>query len=237
MDVKEDIVNTIINDEEDFSTSLDRTNLTVGEQIKELTKRFNNVNEKLLQQVRENHGALLQQATHAGRFDTALEDLANDVQHIRSVGYRMQQQIDAQYQLIANQVKVLSRLHDLSHLLRSAKTLLTLSAKLKNTKDVLKQAELHYELNELVDDADLKQIAFVQNACVYVVNSRQKIRNLTQMQLITGLQEKNESQVVNALKVLLITLLLIIYFTCVFDYDFMFTFTRSLSISIHWRSL
>uniref|UniRef100_A0A1A9WM40 Conserved oligomeric Golgi complex subunit 5 helical domain-containing protein n=1 Tax=Glossina brevipalpis TaxID=37001 RepID=A0A1A9WM40_9MUSC len=167
----------------------------------ELTKRLNNINEELQQQVREKHGALLQQATHAGRFDAALNNLAEDVQRIRSTGYKLKGQVDQQYQLIENQSKVLERLHELSHLLRSSKTLLTLTVKLKNTKDILKQAELHFELNELLEDPDLKNIEFVQSARAYAINSRQKIRNLTQMQLITGLQENNEPQIVNALKV------------------------------------
>lgn len=176
-------------------------NLTIGDQIQELSKRLNNINEELQQQVRDKHGALLQQATHAGRFDTALNTLADDVQRIRNSSYRLKNQVDHQYQLIENQSKVLARLHELSHLLRSSKTLLTLTSKLRNTKDVLKQAELHYELNELIEDPDLKKIEFVQAARTYVINSRQKIRNLTQMQLVTGLQERNEQQICNALKV------------------------------------
>ncbi|XP_075152668.1 conserved oligomeric Golgi complex subunit 5 four way stop [Haematobia irritans] len=187
-------------DEEDI-TALAAMNLTIQDQIVELSKRLNNVNEELQQQVRDKHGALLQQATHAGRFDAALNSLADDVQKIRSSGYRLKNQVDNQFQLIENRTKVLSRLHELSHLLRSSKTLLTLTVKLKATKDILKQAELHYELNELIEDPDLKKIEFVQSARNYVINSRQKIRNLTQMQLVTGLQERNEQQICNALKI------------------------------------
>ncbi|XP_058979918.1 conserved oligomeric Golgi complex subunit 5 isoform X1 [Musca domestica] len=193
--------NECIDDDEDITASLAAMNLTIGDQIQELSKRLNNINEELQQQVRDKHGALLQQATHAGRFDTALNSLADDVQQIRSSGYRLRQQVDSQFQLIENRTKVLARLHELSHLLRSSKTLLTLTNKLKGTKDVLKQAELHYELNELIEDPDMKKIEFVQAARNYVINSKQKIRNLTQMQLVTGLQERNEQQVCNALKI------------------------------------
>ncbi|XP_053957434.1 conserved oligomeric Golgi complex subunit 5 [Anastrepha obliqua] len=176
-------------------------NTTIQEQIQELSKRLQNVNDDLHQQVREKHGALLQQATHAGRFDVALNTLANDVEQIRAAGQRLKTQIDAQYQHVDNQTRILGRLHELSHQLRSAGTLLSLTAKLRATKDVLKQAEIHYELGQLVDDEDLKQIEFVQNARAEVIASRQKLRNLTQMQLVTGLQERNEAQVVNSLKI------------------------------------
>ncbi|XP_013101383.1 conserved oligomeric Golgi complex subunit 5 isoform X2 [Stomoxys calcitrans] len=193
--------NSDVEEEEDITASLAAMNLTIQDQIQELSKRLNNVNEELQQQVRDKHGALLQQATHAGRFDAALNSLADDVQKIRSSGYRLKHQVDNQFQLIENRTKVLSRLHELSHLLRSSKTLLTLTTKLRGTKDILKQAELHYELNELIEDPDLKKIEFVQAARNYVINSRQKIRNLTQMQLVTGLQERNEQQICNALRI------------------------------------
>ncbi|XP_067623224.1 conserved oligomeric Golgi complex subunit 5 [Eurosta solidaginis] len=176
-------------------------NTTIQEQIQELSKRLQNVNDDLQQQVREKHGALLQQATHAGRFDVALNTLANDVEQIRSTGRKLKSQIDAQYQQIDSQTRILGRIQQSSHLLRSAGTLLALTAKLRSTKDVLKQAELHYELGQLVDDENLKKIEFVQNARTEVIASRQKLRNLTQMQLVTGLQERNKTQVVNALKI------------------------------------
>lgn len=209
-------------EDEDITASLAAMNLTIGDQIQELSKRLNNINDELQQQVRDKHGALLQQATHAGRFDVALNSLAEDVQQIRSSGYRLKHQVDSQFQLIENRTKVLARLHELSHLLRSSKTLLTLTTKLKVTKDILKQAELHYELNELIEDPDMKKIEFVQAARNYVINSRQKIRNLTQMQLVTGLQERNEQQICNALKVgivydLMEQLNYVIHFMCIIN--------------------
>ncbi|XP_036327666.1 conserved oligomeric Golgi complex subunit 5 [Rhagoletis pomonella] len=186
--------------ENDAITKVD-ANATIQEQIQELSKRLQNVNDDLHQQVREKHGALLQQATHAGRFDVALNNLASDVEQIRTAGHKLKTQIDTQYQQVDNQTRVLGHLHELSHLLRSAGTLLSLTAKLRSTRDVLKQAEIHYELAQLVDDEDLKKIEFVQNARSEVITSRQKLRNLTQMQLVTGLQERNEAQVVNSLKI------------------------------------
>ncbi|XP_011183527.1 conserved oligomeric Golgi complex subunit 5 [Zeugodacus cucurbitae] len=176
-------------------------NTTIQEQIQELTKRLQNVNDDLHQQVREKHDALLQQATHAGRFDVALNTLASDVEQIRGTGQKLKRQIDTQYQQVDNQTRILGRLHELSHLLRSTGTLLSLTAKLRSTKDVLKQAELHFELGQLFDDEDLKKIDFVQNARTEVISSRQKLRNLTQMQLVTGLQERNEALVINSLKI------------------------------------
>ncbi|KAH8317556.1 hypothetical protein KR067_012872, partial [Drosophila pandora] len=54
---------------------------------------------------------------------------------------------------------------------------------------------------QLIEDKDLKDIEFIQQERAYVISSGQKIRNLTQMQLVTGLQERNQNQVVNALKI------------------------------------
>ncbi|XP_022230333.2 conserved oligomeric Golgi complex subunit 5 [Drosophila obscura] len=186
-------------DDDDYTSAM--SHLTIGQQIQELSKRLQNTTEELHQQVRDKHGALLQQATHAGRFDAALNTLAEEVQRVRETGHRLKNQVDTQYQLVENQTQVLGRLHDVSHLLRSAGTLLALTAKLKGTKDVLRQAELHFELAQLIDDKDLKDIEFVQKERAFVISSGQKIRNLTQMQLVTGLQERNQNQVVNALKI------------------------------------
>lgn len=191
-----------LDSDDDYTSAM--SHLTISLQIQELSKRLQNTTEELHQQVRDKHSALLQQATHAGRFDAALNSLAEDVQRVRATGHRLKSQVDGQYQLVENQTQVLGRLHDVSHLLRSAGTLLTLTAKLKNTKDVLRQAELHFELGQLIEDKDLKDIEFIQEERAYVLSSRQKIRNLTQMQLVTGLQERNQTQVVNALKVILL---------------------------------
>lgn len=176
-------------------------NLTISDQIKELSKNLNSISEELRQQVREKHGALLQQATHAGRFDAALNFLSEDVQRIRATGQRLKNQVDTQHALIENQTRVLGRLHELSHLLRSSGTMLNLTSKLKSTKDVLKQADIHFELGQLIEDRDLKDIEFTQGERSYAISSRHKIKNLTQMQLVTGLQERNESQVITTLKV------------------------------------
>ncbi|KAH8248578.1 hypothetical protein KR032_001074 [Drosophila birchii] len=190
---------TAVSDDDDYTAAM--SHLTIGQQIQELSKQLQNTKEELYQQVRDKHGALLQQATHAGRFDAALNTLAEDVQRVRETGHRLKSQVDTQYQQVENQTQVLGRLHDVSHLLRSAGTLLTLTAKLKGTKDVLRQAELHFELGQLIEDKDLKDIEFIQQERAYVISSGQKIRNLTQMQLVTGLQERNQNQVVNALKI------------------------------------
>ncbi|GBP16272.1 Conserved oligomeric Golgi complex subunit 5 [Eumeta japonica] len=143
---------------EGITASLADMNLTIGDQIAKLSKRLNNINEELQQQVRDRYGALLQQATHAGRFDAALNTLTDDVALICNSSYRIKNQIDQQYQNISNQAKVWHVCIELSHLLRCSKTLLTLTTKLKNTKDVLKQAELHFELKELIEDSDLKKL-------------------------------------------------------------------------------
>ncbi|XP_017044890.1 conserved oligomeric Golgi complex subunit 5 [Drosophila ficusphila] len=185
--------------DDDYTASM--SHLTIGQQIQELSKQLQNTKEELYQQVRDKHGALLQQATHAGRFDAALNALSEDVQRVRETGHRLKSQVDTQYQQVENQTQVLGRLHDVSHLLRSAGTLLSLTAKLKSTKDVLRQAELHFELGQLIEDKELKDIEFIQKERDYVISSGQKIRNLTQMQLVTGLQERNQNQVVNALKI------------------------------------
>lgn len=185
----------------DISREIAAMNLAVTDQIREITKRLNHTNEELQRQVREKHDALLQQATHAGRFEAGLVVLAKDVDEIRTSAYNIKNQVDEQFQLFSQHSRFLERLYELSHLLRSSKTFLLLASKMKHTKDVLKQAELHYELNELMEDSTMSQIDFLQDSRLYIKNCRQRTRNVTQMQLVTGLQEHSESAVVHAIKV------------------------------------
>lgn len=176
-------------------------NLAVSDQIREITKRLNNTNEELQKQVSDNHGSLLQQVIHANRFETALADLAKDVEQINTAGFKLNKQVEQQFEIYGQQSLLLKHLYQLSHLLRSSKTILVLTSKLKQTKDVLKQAEIHYELNELVENPIISRIEFLQDARSFVRTCRRRTINLTQMQLVTGLQEHSETSIVQAIKV------------------------------------
>ncbi|XP_055851130.1 conserved oligomeric Golgi complex subunit 5 [Episyrphus balteatus] len=176
-------------------------NMTISTQIHELSKGLETISFELKSQVREQHGALLSQATHAGRLDVALNTVSGDVERIQATAHRLKNQLDSQYSLIENQTRVLGNLHEVSHVLRSCGNLLNLTQKLKDTKDVLKQASIHFELEPLIEDSDLNRIDFIQEERAYVISSRQKIKNLAQMQLVNGLKERNEIQVANTIKI------------------------------------
>lgn len=176
-------------------------NMTISTQIQELSKGLETISFELKSQVREQHGALLSQATHAGRLDVALNTVSGDVERIQATAHRLKNQLDSQYLLIENQTRVLGNLHEVSHVLRSCGNLLNLTQKLKDTKDVLKQASIHFELEPLIEDPDLNRIEFIQEERAYVIGSRQKIKNLAQMQLVNGLKERNELQVCNTIKI------------------------------------
>lgn len=176
-------------------------NMTISTQIQELSKGLDTISFELKSKVREQHGALLSQATHAGRLDLALNTVSGDVERIQTTAHRLKSQLDSQYSLIENQTRVLGNLHEVSHILRSCGNLLNLTQKLKDTKDVLKQASIHFELEPLIEDSDLNRIEFIQDERAYVINSRQKIKNLAQMQLVNGLKERNELQVINTIKI------------------------------------
>lgn len=176
-------------------------NLAVSDQIREITKRLNTTNEELQRQVSENHGSLLHQVIQANRFENALTDLSKDVEQINTAGFSLNKQVEEQFKLYGQQSMLLKHLYELCHLLRSSKNFLVLTSKLKHTKDVLKQAEIHYELNALVEDSSISGIDFLQDARSFVKTCRRRTINLTQMQLVTGLQEHSEASVIQAIKV------------------------------------
>lgn len=93
------------------------------------------------------------------------------------------------------------RLHDTSHNLRQIGRFLQLHRKLQSTKSSSMQASLLFELEPLVDNSELNRIDFIRNEMAQVMTARQRLNNFANSELINGLKNGNEIQVIESLQV------------------------------------
>lgn len=93
------------------------------------------------------------------------------------------------------------RLHETSHNLRQIGRFLQLHRKLQTTKSSSIQASLLFELEPLVENADLNRIDFIRNEMAQVMTARSRLNNFANLELINGLKNGNDAQVVESLQV------------------------------------
>lgn len=181
------------------------SNVSISEQIKKLTEGVELLANELQSQVRQQHGALLSQASHASKLTTALDAVNSHMAQLEAGAERLKIQINSPYALLENQTRVLARLHDASHLLRQAGRFLQLHRKLQAaTKEPTLQATILFELEPLLDDQQLNQIEFVREEKAIALTSKQRLNNLANRDLLSGLKNAKETdtqKVINSLQV------------------------------------
>lgn len=174
--------------------------LSFADQIQKLTKDLETISGELQSQVREQHGALLSQASHAGKLGTALDTVCGHMERLQAGANRLKHQVNVPFELVKNQTHVLQRLHDASHLLRKAGRFLQIYRKLQSTKEATIQASLLNELEPLTENASLSRIEFIREEKANVIAARQRMNNLAHRDLLNGLQTANSAQVTNNLQ-------------------------------------
>lgn len=121
---------------------------------------------------------------------------------LKTSAERLKNQVNIPYLMLENQTRVLERLHDTSHLLRQSGRFLQLYRQLQfSNKDSVAQARIMYELEPLAEDECLSRIEFIQDERSKVLAMRQKLNNVAHKDLTNGLQNENETQVINSLQV------------------------------------
>lgn len=165
------------------------SSMSFAEQIKKLSEGVELLSTELQTQVRQQHGALLSQASHAGKLTAALEIVNGHMARLEAGAERLKTQINTPYAMLESQTRVLARLHDASHLLRQAGRFLQLFRKLQaNAKDTATQASILYELEPLLEDEQLKQVDFVQDELAKANVIRQRLNNLARRDLTNALK-------------------------------------------------
>lgn len=173
-----------------------------SEQISKLTAGLELISNELKNQVRDQHGALLSQASHAGRLDNSLNCVDVHMKTLMDGATRLTKQVHGPYAALEQQTVVLTRLHDASHLMRQVGTFLHLYKNLQQTKDFSKQATIFYEMEALTEDKDLQSIKFIREEIVTVQAARKKIITLADKELHQGLKTEKQDTVLNAVHIL-----------------------------------
>lgn len=178
------------------------SSITFAEQITKLTDGLELISNELQSQVREQHGALLSQASHASKITIAIDTVNGHMERLKYGADKLKQQVNQPFQTLENQTKVLERLHDASDLLRQSGKFLQIFRKLQQSaKDPIQQANYLYEFESLIDDEKLNRIEFVREEKVIVLQIRHLLNNLANRDLIDGLKNDKHNQVINSLQV------------------------------------
>ncbi|XP_037030879.1 conserved oligomeric Golgi complex subunit 5 [Bradysia coprophila] len=183
------------------TSNIKNSSVSFNEQINRLQIGIDKLHSELHSQVRQQHGALLSQASQAGKLNYALNAVNEQIQGLQKGAEKLKSQVDVPYSLLENQTKVLERLHETSHNLRQIGRFLQLHRKLQSTKSSSSQATLLFELEPLVENADLNRIDFIRNEMAQVMTARQRLNNFANSELINGLKNGNETQVVESLQI------------------------------------
>lgn len=179
--------------------------MSISDQIKKLSEGVELLATELQTQVRQQHGALLTQASHAGKLTAALDAVNGHMSRLEAGADRLKAQINVPYAQLENQTRVLARLHEASHLLRQAGRFLLLFRKLQTvSKDPAAQASILYELEPLLDDELVAQVDFIRDEKSIVLTLRQRLNNLANRDLSNSLKNVRETdrmKVVNSLQI------------------------------------
>lgn len=178
------------------------TGLSFADQIKHLSDGLEKISLELQSQVRQQHGALLSQASHAGKLSVALDAVCGHMERLQSGADRLKNQMQGPFEKVQHQTHVLERLHSASHLLRQSGRFLQLSRKLQATNDAKVQATLLNELEPLANDPILAKIVFIRDERSAVLLARQRMNTVANNDLLTGLKAGSETQVTNSLQVI-----------------------------------
>lgn len=179
------------------------TLFSFADQIRNLGSGLELISNELKSQVREHHGALLSQASHAGRLDGSLHSVDVQMKELVRNVTQISALVDAPFAILEQQTEILTRVHDASYLMRQAGKFLELFGKLKAVKEFPKQALIFHELDSLLEEnPSLGKISFIKDEIVAVQAARKKIINLADKELVQGLRTKSRENVLNAVHIL-----------------------------------
>lgn len=89
--------------------NIKNSNVSFNEQINRLQIGIDKLHSELHSQVRQQHGALLSQASQAGKLTYALNAVSEQIQSLQKGAEKLKAQVDVPYSLLENQTKVLER--------------------------------------------------------------------------------------------------------------------------------
>uniref|UniRef100_A0A4Y0BMS0 Conserved oligomeric Golgi complex subunit 5 n=2 Tax=Anopheles funestus TaxID=62324 RepID=A0A4Y0BMS0_ANOFN len=169
--------------------------VAISDQIAKLSEGIEQLSSSLQKQVREQYGALLSQAKHAGTLNASIESISSHIETLRFGAERLRRQITVPYDVLETQTKVLGRLHEASHVLRQCARFLQVHKELNNTTDLAEQASIVNELEGLMEDVDLTKIDFLREEISTVKKAKQRLLKVANRDLFEGILKSKPDQV------------------------------------------
>uniref|UniRef100_A0AAG5DIM5 Conserved oligomeric Golgi complex subunit 5 n=1 Tax=Anopheles atroparvus TaxID=41427 RepID=A0AAG5DIM5_ANOAO len=169
--------------------------VAISDQIGKLSEGIEQLSSALQKQVREQYGALLSQAKHAGTLNSSIESISSHIETLRFGAERLRRQITVPYDMLETQTKVLGRLHEASHVLRQCARFLQVHKELARTSDLAEQASIVNELEGLMEDVDLTKIDFLREEIGTVTKAKQRLLKVANRDLFEGILKNKHDQV------------------------------------------
>uniref|UniRef100_A0A182KE97 Conserved oligomeric Golgi complex subunit 5 n=1 Tax=Anopheles christyi TaxID=43041 RepID=A0A182KE97_9DIPT len=169
--------------------------VAISDQIAKLSDGIEQLSSALQKQVREQYGALLSQAKHAGTLNASIESISSHIETLRFGAERLRRQITVPYDVLETQTKVLGRLHEASHVLRQCARFLQVHKELDSTNDLAEQASIVNELEGLMEDVDLTKIDFLREEIGTVKKAKQRLLKVANRDLFEGILKNKPDQV------------------------------------------
>lgn len=184
-------------------TSVISTNLAINEQIRRLNDGVDLLAKQLQTQVREQHKSLLLEARNASKLSAAVDLVNHHMNQLEIGAERLKSKINTPYGLLSNQTRALTRLHDVSHILRQSNRFLQLFQKLSaESKDMAAQAVVLFEIELLIDNEQLNQIEFIREERIVAASMKQRLTSSAHHDLLTALKGLiDEEKAVKSLQV------------------------------------
>ncbi|ETN59253.1 four way stop [Anopheles darlingi] len=175
--------------------------VAISDQIGKLSDGIEQLSTALQKQVREQYGALLSQAKHAGTLNASIESISSHIETLQFGAERLRRQITVPYEMLETQTKVLGRLHEASHVLRQCARFLQVHKELERTTDLAEQASIVNELEGLMEDVDLTKIEFLRSEIATVTKAKQRLLMVANRDLFEGILKNKHDQVDMCLRI------------------------------------
>lgn len=180
-------------------------NLAINEQIRKLNDGVDLLAKQLQTQVREQHKSLLLEAQNASKLSAAVDLVSHHMNQLEIGAERLKSKINTPYGLLSHQTRALTRLHDVSHILRQSNRFLQLFQKLSvESKDMAAQAIVLFEIELLIDNEQLNQIEFIREERIVAASMKQRLTSSVHHDLLSALKGLiDEDKAVKSLQVTL----------------------------------
>ncbi|XP_055614353.1 conserved oligomeric Golgi complex subunit 5 [Uranotaenia lowii] len=199
---KDDFFKIFLENQQDAQQKL-LTTMTITDQISRLSAGLEQISTHLQSQVRGQYGALLSQANHAGRLNAAIGSISGHIESLQSSAERLKKQVGVPYEQLELQTKILGRLHEASHLLRQSARFLQIFKGLDRASELPDQAAIIYELESLMEDANLVRIECLKEEIATVKSTKARLIQIANRDLFKNIQKEKETETTDCLRIFL----------------------------------